>query len=79
MPDRYLIAEHGRMRPARYVNDAVVLDVRAFADAYVVHVAANDGAEPDARLLTDLDVSDHGRIFSDKGCRVNDGEFIFEF
>ena len=41
------------------MHDGVVLEVGARADPDVVHVAADDGAEPDRGALADLDVADH--------------------
>ena len=44
--DRHLVADQRRVETLRHVHDAVVLQVRARADADRVHVAAHHGAEP---------------------------------
>src|SRR5207249_5662591 len=49
------------------VDRAVVLDVGARADREAVVVAAQYGAEPDARAGADHDVADHGRGLGDEG------------
>ena len=50
---------------------AVVLHVGAVADAYVEHVAAHDAAEPNRRLLTDVNVTNHLGAVGDEGRFVN--------
>ena len=60
----------GRMRVVHDVHDGAVLDVRALADADVVHVAANDGVHPDAALGADLDVANHLRAVVDERGRM---------
>src|SRR5271170_701187 len=46
------------------VEDRVILNVRARADADGAVVRADDDAEPDARFLADLDVADQ----NGRGC-----------
>ena len=46
----------------RHVDAGEVLDVGARADADRADVAAEDGAEPDAGAVGDLDVADDGRV-----------------
>src|SRR6185436_1735012 len=43
-----------------HVDAAAVLDVGLDADEDLVHVAAEDAGEPDARLGCDGDVTEHG-------------------
>src|SRR5512132_1579736 len=56
------------------MHHRAVLDVRAFADAHHVHVAAHDTAEPDAGLRADLDVADHGRARRDEYALADAGQ-----
>ena len=58
MPDRHVVADGRRVRPAHDVDDGAVLDVAAAADADPVHVAADHDVHPDAARLADLDVAD---------------------
>src|SRR5216684_4102164 len=57
--DGDIVAEEQRIFVAHYVEDAAVLDVGAGADADVVHVAAHDGAGPDAGVGADDHVADN--------------------
>ncbi len=61
MADGDIVAEEEGMFVAHYVEDAAVLNIGARADADVVHVAANDGAGPDAGVGADDDVADDDR------------------
>ena len=61
------------------MNDRVVLDICSGADPYVIDVAANDRAEPDARVFTDLDVTYDHRVVSDKRCRMNKRRVVVEW
>src|SRR5216684_4748971 len=65
--DGDIVAEEQRIFVAHNVEDAAVLDVGASADADVVHVAAHDGAGPDAGVGADHHVAD------DDGGGVNVG------
>src|SRR5580704_1750676 len=65
--DGHVVAEDERVLVAHDVEDAAVLNVGARADANVVHVAANHGAGPDARIFADDYVAD------DDGGGVNVG------
>src|SRR5689334_5318523 len=61
------------MRAVHHVHDRAVLDIRALSDPDPVHVAAKDGAHPDAALFAHLDVADDLRRFVDEGGRVDAG------
>src|SRR5712691_5905010 len=65
--DGDVVAEEQRVFGAHDVEDAAVLNMGARADADVVHVAAHDGAGPDAGVGADDDVAD------DDGGGVNVG------
>ena len=52
-PTVTLLPTRGAVVAVRDVDDRVVLDRRVLADADVEHVAAQDGAEPDARARAD--------------------------
>ncbi len=65
--DGDVVAEEQRVFVAHYVEDAAVLDVGAGADADVVHVAAHNGAGPDAGVGADDNIAD------DDGGGVNVG------
>ena len=61
--DRHVLGQHGRVLGG-HVEHAVVLDVGPGAHADPVHVAADHGVHPDARVLPELDRADHlgGRV-----------------
>src|SRR6266852_9469611 len=56
--DGDVVAEEEGIFVAHYVEDAAVLNIGARADADVVHVAAHDGAGPDAGVGADDHVAD---------------------
>src|SRR5712692_10703520 len=68
VPDGDFVFQDCRLLAGARVQDAVVLHVRAIADANVEHVAADDAAEPDGRLLAHVHIADYLRTFSDE-CR----------
>ena len=57
----------------RDVDDGVVLDVGARADADGHVVAAQDGAEPDAGLVAEVHVADDARAVGDEDVAAEDG------
>src|SRR5260370_34383703 len=59
MAHGHVIAEDERPFVAHDVEHSAVLDVGARADADVVHIAANHGARPDARILPNHDIADN--------------------
>src|SRR5690606_1231916 len=44
------------------VQHATVLDVRSVPDLDRLVIAANDGIEPDAHILADVNIADHGGV-----------------
>src|SRR5258705_10117983 len=64
--DGDIVADDGLGFLVSGVDDDTILDVDLIADADAVDIAAYDGIEPDAGLVTDLDISDHGGIGGDK-------------
>src|SRR6185436_12080202 len=65
--DGHAVAEDRRPAILGDVDGRVVLDVRAGADADALHVAADDGVEPEARVGPDDDVADHDGRSGDPG------------
>ena len=65
VPDGHAIADGGRKAIVRDVKHGVVLDRCLAADADVKDIAADDGAEPDARSRTDVDIANDRRIRRD--------------
>src|SRR6201999_3923150 len=67
--DRAVVAD-GRPAVPAHVNDGVVLNAGPRADPDRAVVAPYDDAEPDARLLTNLNVADQhgGRRDKSRGC-----------
>src|SRR5882724_266503 len=61
LEDRWLLAR-------ACMQHAVVLHVRAIADAYIKHVATHDGAEPNGRLFANVYVANDLRAVSNE-CR----------
>src|SRR5687767_7812093 len=66
MADGHFLGDDGRPLFVRYVNRAVVLHVRARADADQIDVAADGRAEPDRAVVPDLDVAYQRRVFGDE-------------
>jgi Uma2 family endonuclease len=66
MADRDVVVENEGVLILHHVKDASILDVGVFPDPDVVYVTANDGVEPDARMIADLDIPDDNRPFSDE-------------
>src|SRR5260370_41856418 len=61
MADGHVIAKNQRILIAHDVADRTVLNVGPRADANVVHVAANHGTRPDARIFANHHVADNDR------------------
>jgi hypothetical protein len=59
MANRNLILKNCRMRSRARVNHAVVLHVRAIADANVVHVATDRRVAPNRRLFAQMYITNH--------------------
>ena len=78
MTDGDFVFQNGRMSFCRNVNDARVLNIRAFADAYIIDIAAQDTAIPDARIFADLDIADDDGIFSNENAFVNFRLFVLK-
>ncbi len=57
------------------VNGGAVLDIRAFADADAVDIAANDTTEPDAAIGADMHVANDRRTGRDEGFIRDGGEY----
>lgn len=55
------VFENGWILASAGMDHTVILDIRAIADANVVHIAAQDCVAPDGRLLADVDVADYLR------------------
>ena len=53
------------------MNYGIILNIDARADAYKIHVAAQNRAEPDALIRADFHVADNRCIFSDKNAVVD--------
>ena len=66
----FVFENRGILAGAR-VNYGIVLDVRAIADANVVHVPAQDCVPPHGRLFAEMHVTDNLRTLIDV-CRVMD-------
>ena len=62
MPDRDVILQNRRMSFGADVNNRPVLDIRSGADAYVINIATEDRAKPDASVLPDHDIADNYRV-----------------
>jgi hypothetical protein len=67
------------------MNDGPVLNIRPRADPDKIDVTADDRAEPDARILADLDIADDDRVMGDESafmdtrfCRVERSKHIKE-
>src|SRR2546423_2186212 len=65
--NRHVVADDEWGGIVRDVQHAEVLDIRAAADANVVHVAANHCVKPDTGLLADHHIPDHDDRSLDKG------------
>src|SRR5215510_3721847 len=59
MSNGYLLLNDRRVRAIANVDNGVVLDVGAIADADVKNVAANRAIAPDRRLLAEMHVANY--------------------
>src|SRR5579872_2975600 len=66
MSDRHVRPDRRRAQARRDVDDGVVLDVGARPDLDERVVATQDGAEPDARVVGQMDVADDRARFRDE-------------
>jgi len=69
MSDRYPVLENGGVRVRADVYYRPVLNVRPVSDPDKIYVAAYHRAEPNARVLSDLDIADYCGIISNESCR----------
>lgn len=67
--DGDVVLEHQPGLPGLGMRDYIVLDVAIRADADRREVGAQHGAEPDAGILSDLDVANDGRVLGDERAR----------
>ena len=76
MADRAMVAD-GQGETGVCVEDAAVLDLRAFADGDDVVVTAHGGAEPDAGVLFQDHVADHGgKALIGEGKEIPDNSLV---
>jgi hypothetical protein len=47
----------------RNVNHTVILDIRPVSDPDVIHISANNGVKPEARIFPDAHVAYHMHAF----------------
>jgi hypothetical protein len=66
MSNGYFVFKNCRVGLRADMNDGQVLNVCPGADADVIDIASNHGAEPHARIFTDLDIADYYCVVSDK-------------
>src|SRR4051812_10633214 len=71
MTDGDFFFQDGRLLARARMQHAVVLHVRAIADADVEHVAADDRAKPDGCLFAYVNVADDLRAIGDESCLVD--------
>jgi hypothetical protein len=75
--DGYLFADIQGIFFPRDMQHTVVLHVRAGADPDGIHVAPDNGPEPDARAFIDNDVTEYDDIGGNKYRRMNFGVLAF--
>ncbi len=71
VPDRHVVADHGRMGLAHDVHQHQILEVGPRADTDRIHVSANDDVHPDAALGSEMHVADDLRAGVDEGRRMD--------
>lgn len=76
--DGDVIADDARI-VIRDVKAGEILDIRAFADGNVIHIAARDDARPNAGVLADADITVEMRARSDESFFMNLRRLAFEF
>src|SRR5471032_1817796 len=76
--DGDVAADRGHQAARRDMHDRAVLEVGVLADADARTVTAQDDAEPDAGVGSDLDVADQGRIRRDERRARDLGNEAFE-
>ncbi len=77
MSDGDAVANDERPFVERDVAHGQVLNVGLLADTNVVHIAADDGVEPDAALIADFNIADDGGIRGDEDAGGKFGKNIF--
>ncbi len=78
MPDGDVIADDARII-IRDVQACEILDICAFADGNIIHIAARNDARPDAGVFSDADIAVQMRAGSDEGFFMNLRCLAFEF
>ena len=78
MTDRYVAFQNSRMRFRADVYHRSVLNVCSGTDADEINISAKDRAEPNACVLTDLDIADYYYVVGDVGGLVDFGSCIIE-
>ena len=76
--DGDVIADDARI-VIRDVKAGKILDIRAFADGNIIHIAARDDARPNAGVLADADIAVEMRARSDESFFMNLRRLAFEF
>ena len=71
MTNRNMIANDGRKFMATYMNTAIILNICAGTNDYVVIVAAHRHLIPNAAICTNAHRTNHRRCWRDKGAIVN--------
>lgn len=71
VPYRDLVFQNSGMAAGASVYYAVILHVRAIADANVVHVSAQDSVTPNRRFFTNVNVTDYLRAHIYIGAGLN--------
>lgn len=71
MGDRHIVSDHGGKAIAGDVQDATVLNIRAFPNADIINVSPDDGIEPNAGMVANFDVPDNSSAFLKKDTFAN--------
>ena len=71
MAHGHFVLKNRRAYSVAHMNDGIVLNVGAFANADEVNIATNDRIEPDRGFFTDVHIADDVSTFFNKRCGMD--------
>jgi len=79
MADAYIVANIGCVFLVRAMNTGTILHIHFVAHSYIVHIATDNGVEPDAALVAHLNITGNGGIGSDETIGPEGGEDVVDW
>src|SRR5215218_10186627 len=78
MPNAYIVANVGCVLLVCAMDTGAILHIHLIAHFYVVHIAANNGIEPDATLITHLHIAGNGSVRSNETVGTEGGGDVID-